>query len=114
MGDVKRDTTDVLIEVKKDDQIDTPTEEQTDAEKKLLENGYEGIKFLTNYSYDTALIGVTTDDRAVYDFDLMVQWLMDEEGCTEEEALEWIEYNTNRALPYMGADGPIVMYRLME
>ena len=110
MGDVKRVTTDALEEVPPDALIDA----SSDAEKKLLENGYEGIKFLTNYSYDTALIGVTTDDRAVYDFDLMVQWLMDEEGCTEEEALEWIEYNTNRALPYMGADGPIVMYRLME
>ena len=104
--------------MKRDVQIDVTTDVSTDAltdaEKKLLENGYEGVKFLTNYSYDTALIGVTTDDRAVYDFDLMVQWLMDEEGFTEEEALEWIEYNTNRALPYMGADGPIVMYRLLE
>ena len=107
MGDVKRD---VQIDVT----TDVSTDALTDAEKKLLENGYEGVKFLTNYSYDTALIGVTTDDRAVYDFDLMVQWLMDEEGFTEEEALEWIEYNTNRALPYMGADGPIVMYRLLE
>ena len=107
MGDVKRD---VQIDVT----TDVSTDALTDAEKKLLENGYEGVKFLTNYSYDTALIGVTTDDRAVYDFDLMVQWLMDEEGFTEEEALEWIEYNTNRAFPYMGADGPIVMYRLLE
>ena len=107
MGDVKRN---VQIDVT----TDVSTDALTDAEKKLLENGYEGVKFLTNYSYDTALIGVTTDDRAVYDFDLMVQWLMDEEGFTEEEALEWIEYNTNRALPYMGADGPIVMYRLLE
>ena len=107
MGDVKRN---VQIDVT----TDVSTDALTDAEKKLLENGYEGVKFLTNYSYDTALIGVTTDDRAVYDFDLMVQWLMDEEGFTEEEAFEWIEYNTNRALPYMGADGPIVMYRLLE
>lgn len=38
------------------------------AEERLLENGYEGIKFLTNYSYDDALIGVTSDDRAVYDY----------------------------------------------
>lgn len=44
-----------------------------DAEEKLLDNGYEGIKYLTNFSYDTALIGVTHDDRAVYDYNLMVQ-----------------------------------------
>ena len=40
-----------------------------DAEEKLIQNGFEGIKFLTDFSYDTALIGVTHDDRTVYDFD---------------------------------------------
>ena len=83
------------------------------AEEKLLENGYEGIKYLTNYSYDTALIGVTHDDRAVYDYDLMVEWLMEEEGFTEEEAREWIDYNTRRALPYMGSDGPVILNRFL-
>lgn len=34
------------------------------AEKRLLENGYDGVKYLTNYSYDGALIGVTDDGRA--------------------------------------------------
>ena len=33
------------------------------AEKRLLENGYDGVKYLTNYSYDGALIGVTDDGR---------------------------------------------------
>ena len=41
-------------------------------ENLLLDNGYEGVKYFTNFSYDTALIGVTDDNRAVYDFDLMV------------------------------------------
>ena len=87
---------------------------QMDAEERLLENGYEGIKYLTDYSYDTALIGVTTDDRAVYDYDKMVDWLVETEDFTPEEAAEWIDYNTIRALSYMGPDGPIVMYPLME
>lgn len=38
------------------------------AEEKLLENGYEGVKYLTDFSYDDALIGVTHDNRAVYDY----------------------------------------------
>ena len=84
------------------------------AEEKLLENGYEGVKYLTDFSYDTALIGVSHDDRAIYDYDLMVEWLMEEEDFTEEEAVEWIDYNTIRALPYMGEDGPIVLHRLWE
>ena len=84
------------------------------AEEKLLENGYEGVKYLTDSSYDTALIGVSHDDRAIYDYDLMVEWLMEEEDFTEEEAVEWIDYNTIRALPYMGEDGPIVLHRFWE
>ena len=40
-----------------------------DAEEKLLENGYEGVQYLTDFSYDDALIGVTEDNRAVYDYE---------------------------------------------
>ncbi len=84
------------------------------AEEKLLDNGYEGVKYLTNFSYDTALVGVSHDDRAIYDYDLMVEWLVNEEGFTDEQAMEWIDYNTIRALPYMGPDSPIVLYRFPE
>ena len=52
----------------------------TKAEEKLLENGYEGIRYLTDFSYDDALIGVTHDERAVYDYNLMVEWLEKEKG----------------------------------
>lgn len=82
------------------------------AEEKLLNAGYDDVTYLTNYSYDDALIGVSEDGRAVYDFDKMVEWLMNKEGWTDIEAIEWIETNTIRALPYMGADAPIIMYSL--
>ena len=84
------------------------------AEERLLDNGYEGIKYLTNYSYDTALIGVTHDDRAVYDYEKMVRWLVEEEDFTTEEAAEWIDYNTIRALPYMGSDGPVILFTFLD
>jgi hypothetical protein len=84
------------------------------AEERLLENGYDGVKYLTNYSYDSALIGVTDDGRAVYDYELMVEWLMDTEGWSYEDAAEWVSYNTLRALPYMGEDAPIVINRLED
>lgn len=82
------------------------------AKEKLIDAGYEDVMVLSNYSYDDALIGVTEDNRAVYDFDLMVEWLMQHEGFSYEEAVEWIEYNTLRALPYAGETAPIIMYRL--
>ncbi|MBR2760053.1 MAG: hypothetical protein IKD66_02680 [Solobacterium sp.] len=84
------------------------------AEERLLENGYDGVKYLTNYSYDSALIGVSHNNRAIYDYDLMVKWLMEKEEFTEEEAFEWIDFNTIQALPYMGGDGPIIIYRFIE
>lgn len=83
-----------------------------DVEQILLDNGYEGVVYFTDFSYDTAFIGVTTNNRAVYDFELMVEWLIATEGFTYESAVEWIDYNTVRSLPYAGPLGPIVMYRL--
>lgn len=84
------------------------------AEEKLLENGYEDVIILRDFSYDDALVGVTEDNRAVYDFNLMVEWLQENEGMDETEAIEWIEYNTIRALPYAGDQAPIVMYPLID
>lgn len=82
------------------------------AAERLEEAGYEDVLILENYSYDDALIGVTEDHRAVYDFDKMVEWLCGTQGFSEVDAIEWIEYNTIRALPYAGHQAPVIMYRL--
>lgn len=58
------------------------------AEEKLLANGYADVVILTDYSYDDALVGVTEDNRAVYDFDKMVTWLTAKEGWSMDEAIE--------------------------
>lgn len=84
------------------------------AEEKLLENGYQGVVYLTDESYDDALIGVTDGGRAVYDYEKMIQWLIEKDEMTAEEAIEWIDYNTIRALPYFGENAPIIMYPLYE
>ena len=80
---------------------------------KLLDNGYEDIIYLVNYSYDDALIGVSEDNRAIYDYDLMVKWLIENEDFNESEAIDWIDYNTIRTLQYIGDRAPIIMYRLI-
>lgn len=82
------------------------------AEERLLYAGYEGVKYLVNYSYDDALIGVSEDGRAIYDYEKMIDWLMNKEGWSDNDAVEWIEYNTIRALPYFGDKAPIIMYPL--
>lgn len=82
------------------------------AGERLLEYGYEGVTYLVNESYDDALIGVSEDGRAIYDFGLMIEWLVTKYDWSETEAIEWIEVNTLRALPYMGEGAPIIMYGL--
>ena len=80
------------------------------AAEKLIDAGYEDVVIFTDFGYDDALIGVSEDNRAVYDYEKMVEWLMRTEGWSYEDAAEWINYNTIRALPYAGADAPIIMY----
>lgn len=84
------------------------------AEERLLEAGYEDVKIFKDFSYDSALIGVSEDNRAIYDFELMVEYLIETQGWTEIESIEWIEVNTLRSLPYAGSDAPIVMYPLPQ
>ena len=74
----------------------------------LCELGYEESVVFENPDYDEAIVGTDSDGRVVYDMDLMVGCLIDE-GMTEEEAIEFIEYNTIRALPYIGENAPIIL-----
>ena len=69
---------------------------------------------LDNQSYDNSIIGVTLDGRVVYDYDLMIQELMADDNCSVEDAIDWIEYNTLRAIPYMGDKAPIVIQSLFH
>ena len=62
-----------------------------------------------NPSCTEAIIGVTSDDRVVYDYDLMVECLMKEDNLSWEDADEFIQYNTIRALPYI-PKAPVIMH----
>lgn len=68
-----------------------------------------------NMSYDSSIVGVTTDGRVVYDYDKMIEELMSEEGWSYEDAIDWIDYNTIGGMhPPKDMEGnpPIIMYRL--
>lgn len=64
---------------------------------------------LDNHTYDRSIVGITVNGKLVYDYEKMVEEFMDDEECDELEALEWLEYNTMRALPYMGERRPIIL-----
>lgn len=82
------------------------------AAEKIEAAGFEDVIIFDSPSYDDALVGVTEDGRAVYDFDKMVAWMAVTWGITRDEAVEWIEYNTIGALPSAGPKGPLIMYSL--
>lgn len=75
--------------------------------QELLEEN-ESIIF-ENPSYKNALIGITTDGRAVYDYPLMVEDLMNEDSMDYEEAVEFIDYNTLGSLPQPETKYPIII-----
>lgn len=80
----------------------------------LCDLGYEGFIVFEDPDYDAAIIGVSHDDRVVYDYGKMLACLMEEDHMTMEEAAEFIDYNTIGAIPYAGAGAPIVMYGIKE
>jgi hypothetical protein len=68
---------------------------------------------LDNHAYDNSIIGLTFDGRAIYEFELMCEEFSDDEQCSIEDAIDWVEYNTLRALPYLGEKHPIVVSVVM-
>lgn len=71
----------------------------------------EEISFLRfdNPSFDKSIVGISNTGVLVYDYDLMIKEFAWENKCSEEEAREFIDYNTLRALPYAGEGKPIII-----
>lgn len=80
----------------------------------LCDMGYEDSIIFENPDYDSAIVGVSDNGEIIYDFDKMVQHLVEHEDMTEEEAADFISYNSIRSLPYVGEGAPIIMYSLWE
>ena len=74
----------------------------------LEAQGHSETIFLENPSFVKAITGITDSEQLIYDYDLMIAAAMEEEGWDAESAIEWIEYNTLRSIPYMGCYHPIV------
>ena len=89
---------------------DHQASKKTKTERLLLEAGYEGTIFFTNPSYEDAFLGISSDDRAIYDYEKMVESLVNYEDMTEDEAREFIDYNAT----FYIEGGPIILYRLEE
>jgi NAD+ synthase len=81
----------------------------------LNELGLEESIVFENPDYDSAIIGYDANEsRIIYDFEKMAEHLMDVDGMDYEEAVEFIEYNTIRAIPYAGSNAPIVLHSIED
>ena len=63
-----------------------------------------------NPAYDNSIIGQTFDGRAIYDVEAMAEELAADDGITTEEAMDFIDYNAIRSLPYAGEKAPVVVH----
>lgn len=74
------------------------------------------VVMLDNPYFDKSIVGYIEDGnnvRLVYDMDKMVEEFLEgsTDDCTETDAIEFIEYNTLRAIPYMGESAPLILHR---
>ena len=58
--------------------------------------------------YSRAIVGFSEEGRVVYDYDRLIEVMMEDDGCTEEDARDWYDFNIERSFPYY-KPSPIVI-----
>lgn len=70
----------------------------------------ENAVLFDNPDFDNSIIGISLDGNVIYGYEKMVEELMQDDNISEEEAIEFIDYNTLRTIPYISiGDKPIIM-----
>lgn len=85
----------------------------TEETKRLLSewNLEESIVF-ENPSYETAIVGYDVHtNRIIYDYERMIDYLVENEQMNEDEAVEFIDFNTVRSLDYI-ENPPIILNKI--
>lgn len=83
--------------------------------KTLNELGLDDSIVFENPDYDSAIVGYDANDyRIIYDYQKMIEDLIETNGMSYEDAVDFIEYNTLRSIPYAGDKAPIVMHNMED
>ncbi len=98
--------------VQKIEQVEYPPLTMKELKGILCERGHEDSVVLENPDYLGAIVGVSDDGRVIYDYDKMARCLMESDGMSYEEAVEFVDFNTLGALSSMGKNRPIIMNRI--
>lgn len=85
----------------------------TEKTKQLLSDwNLDDAVVFENPSYETAIVGYDVhSNRIIYDYELMIDYLVENEQMNEDEAVEFIDYNTIRSLDYI-ENHPIILNRI--
>ena len=78
--------------------------------QEYLADRFGGFALFEPEYYDDGIVGVTDEGNVVYSYEKLAEALMEHDGMTYEEAVEWLDYNTVRSVPYMGEFKPIIIY----
>ena len=71
----------------------------------------EAIVLEPRSTFNRAIIGADPDGRVVYSSNKIIRAFMDEDGMSEEEAVEYFEYNTLGAIqPMDDPNKPLFVY----
>jgi len=91
--------------------------DMTFEEKNRILGEFDDMCILLADGYEDALVGYIDDYngeiRAVYDRVKCIDILMNRDGMTEEEAIEWFEYNTLGAYDGRG-NNPVYLTRFED
>lgn len=81
------------------------------AELKENDDTYKGCPLLEPRQWlDSALAGKdATTGGALYDYETVVECFCLKDGLSYEQASEMVDYNTERAIPYMPSPKPILV-----
>lgn len=88
-----------------------------DIKQDLVEKGYDRSYIFVEPSYVDAIIGVTDNGNVCYSYDKMIEYLMKENKMTEDEASDFVNFNTIGGIPREGSDTykdvyPIIVFDL--
>ena len=85
-------------------------EELKELLREIALDGADDMIILEGDEFADGAVGISYDNHVVYYYQKLVESLSKHNNWTEEEAMEWLDYNTLRALPYLGEGAPIIMY----
>ena len=74
----------------------------------LEENGYSEKPGW--FEFAKAIVGITTDERLVYSYERIMECLMETDDISEEDAIEYIDYNIVGSLTPDIEASPIIIH----